>query len=91
MGKAPKEEAPRPAARSRASAIRERDFGVSVRPFLFDDRDTDLPLPSIAPLVAKIKNASRKAKPFRALMERPDAVRFGSRATNPVVGAFPNS
>jgi DNA end-binding protein Ku len=42
-----------------------------------DHRDTDLPLMlSIARLVAKIKNASCKAKPFRAFLKRPDAISF---------------
>jgi DNA end-binding protein Ku len=77
MGKAePKEEAPRRATRSRAGARRSLRWSV-LASFLFDHRDTDLPLMlSIARLVAKIKNASCKAKPFRAFLKRPDVISF---------------
>ena len=66
-----------PAACTRSSAgggavsIRNDILGSRSGSFLFDHRDTDLRMLSIARLVAKIKNVSRKAKPFRALLERP--------------------
>ena len=37
--------------------------------FLFDHYDIDLPVLVIARLVAEIKNASRKAKPLRTIIE----------------------
>ena len=50
---------------------------------MFDDRDIDLPTLTIARLVAKIKNASRKAKPFRTIIERPDGVGFRQQVDKP--------
>ena len=43
---------------------------------LLDEHNPDVPMLAITRLVAKIKNASRKAKPFRTIIERPDAVVF---------------
>ena len=72
-----------PRRRAAQSPLGNDTLGSRSDSFLFDDRDTDLPLLSIARLVAKVKNASRKAKPFRALMERPDAVAFRQQAHQP--------
>jgi hypothetical protein len=58
-----------------AVSIRNALWSVLVS-FLFDHRDTDLPLLCIARFVAKIKNTSRKAKPFSALPEGPYRVSF---------------
>ena len=51
---------------------------------LFDNHDIDLVVLSITRLVAKIKNAGRKAKPFSTLVERPDAVAFRQQVHQPL-------
>ena len=58
-------------------------WDLRVAGFCFDDRNTDRLVLAITRHVAKVNNASRKAKPFHTIINRPDAVGFRQQLHKP--------
>ena len=58
-------------------------WDLRVAGLCFDDRNTDRLVLAITRHVAKVNNASRKAKPFHTIINRPDAVGFRQQLPSP--------